>query len=449
MRFFEILPLLLLVVERVSTAHFNGGSITWAPVNPVPQVNATSVTITITQHYSWGYPLITCAANVPISTPGRSSQTGKLSCVVDCSTDGGYSNKSIDILTDCQSASSVLGMMTSERSVNVTLQAGAHFSVAYQGSAWRPLNSPSVSGSAWSILCSIDLRLRPDGLINTPPVSSVASPQYVVPNNTVQIQIPVSDVNPTDDVRCRWATYSQGYRRRRRTSELNEEESSEIIQFVQKHRIEKRGGAKNCNDPACKTYCVKDCLCTCTVCQGTTCTSGGDTQCGTKSFCPKIATTTTRTTQTTTTVVTTASPATTTETLGTFPSTSSFPSQQAVDECGGICFPKAAPNSTTLSNCTLSFTGLIPNTWYAVAVQVNTFSLSLVVIEEIDSLCLGRRFLQYEQHDTDEFCSCSISNLCSSHSCVSKRSDDFSSDRLFRGTNWCPDHFGIVDYKQL
>jgi hypothetical protein len=29
------------------------------------------------------------------------------------------------------------------------------------------------------------------------------------------------------------------------------------------------------------------------------------------------------------------------------------------------------PIGTTLSNCTLSFTGLISDTWYAVAIQVN------------------------------------------------------------------------------
>ena len=368
MQFFNVLSLLLLIVDSVFAAHFNGGSITWAPVNPISQANATSVTITITQHYSWGYPLITCATNVPISTPGRSSQTGKLSCVVDCSTDGGYSNKSIDILTDCLSANSVLGMMTSERSVNVTLQAGAHFSVAYQGSAWRPLNSPSVSGSAWSILCSIDLRLRPDGLINTPPVSSVASPQYVVPNTTVQIQIPVSDVNPTDDVRCRWSKYIQGYRRRRQI-QFDEEQQTE--NFLHRHYIERRG-TKDCTDPACQSVCSKDCKCSCSICVSSNCATGSNWKCATNPSCPQVSTTT-RTTRTTTSATTTLSPATTTETLGTFPSTSSFPSRQAVDECAGICFPKGTPNTTILSSCTLSFTGLIPNTWYAVAVQVEDF----------------------------------------------------------------------------
>ncbi len=62
---------------------------------------------------------------------------------------------------------------------------------------------------------------------------------------------------------------------------------------------------------------------------------------------------------------------TTIDTPGTLKSTSSYPARQAIDECGGICYPSSVPNGTTLSNCALSFTGLIPGAWYAVAIQVN------------------------------------------------------------------------------
>jgi hypothetical protein len=51
--------------------------------------------------------------------------------------------------------------------------------------------------------------------------------------------------------------------------------------------------------------------------------------------------------------------------------TSSYPNIQPINECGGICYPSSVPSGTTLSGCTISFTGLIPNTWYAVAVQVS------------------------------------------------------------------------------
>ncbi|CAF3567506.1 unnamed protein product [Rotaria sp. Silwood1] len=197
-----ILFLIILLLFPISDeVHFNGGNIRWAPINPYN--NSSSVQISIIQSYWWTYPTITCATNVPISTSGRSSANANLTCIADCSTDGGYSNKPVNILTDCTSFSSSLGILTSQQSVNITLNASAHFYVAYQGSAWLALNNPPKSGLYWSILSFIDLRMRPDGFINTPPVASVVSPQYAIVNKTLQIQIPVSDSNQGDDIRCR------------------------------------------------------------------------------------------------------------------------------------------------------------------------------------------------------------------------------------------------------
>lgn len=356
---------LLVIVQFAVGLHFNGGTITWAAVDPYS--NASSLVVTITQTYSWGYPRITCANDVPITTSGRSTQNDNLTCVVDCTTDGGYSAHPIDILTDCTSSSSSLGMMTSQKSKNVSLSRDAYFSLAFQGSAWRGLSYPAVDGLDWSILSAIDLRRRPDGFINTPPVASVASPQYAIVNQTTKITIPVSDVNTGDDVRCRWSIYRSGYRRRRRLVHITEEEEEEDPKdlYIQGHTRQKRG-TKPCGDKACKTQCGKDCDCDCTICSNTNCKKGGDDRCKSDPVCPPLSTTT-RTTRTTTS---TSSVPTTSETAGTKRSTSSFITRQAIDECGGICFPSSTPAGTTLSNCTLSFTGLIPNTWYAVAIQV-------------------------------------------------------------------------------
>jgi hypothetical protein len=215
----NLLLFLFLCCIGINGYHFNGGTITWQPI--YPNLNLSSVPITITQTYSWSYPSVTCATNVPASTSRYSSTNANLICVTDCSTDGGYSTKPISILTDCQSVNPSLGMLTSQRSVNITLTADAHFYVANVGSAWLALDTPPVSGLEWSIVCSIDLRMRPDGIINTPPVANVVSPQYAVVNQTTQITIPVSDVNAGDDVRCRWSTVTAGSRRRRRSDEDN------------------------------------------------------------------------------------------------------------------------------------------------------------------------------------------------------------------------------------
>ena len=190
-------------IAAIESTHFNGGTITWSPVDPTS--NSSSVVITITQTYSWTYPSVKCDINVPQSTNNSNYYTVNLTCVANCITDGGYTAKPITILTDCTSSSSSVGIMTSQRSVNITLTAGAHFTIAFRSLAWRKLSSSSNNFPTWSIVSLIDLRRRPDGDINTPPVSTIASPQYVVVNRTTQILIPVSDVNNGDDLRCRWA----------------------------------------------------------------------------------------------------------------------------------------------------------------------------------------------------------------------------------------------------
>lgn len=329
--------------------HFNGGTIRWMPVDPY--CNGSSTTITIIQSYWWSYPIITCATNVPISTAGRSSQNRNLTCITDCSTDGGYSIMPVDILTDCTSTSSPLGMMASQRSVNTTLTPNAHFYLAHVGSAWIALNYPAQSGLQWSLTTFIDLRKRSDGYINTPPIASVASPQYVVVNKTTQIQIPVSDVNAGDDIRCRWSIYTPGYRRRKRWDEdeerINDEDDAQLYKAAVKneetiHTRKKRGKCSGCG-----SVCAYNSNCCCSMCASTTCT--GST-CTSTAGCPVVSTTV--------------------ETPGTLMSTLSYPTRQPIDECGGICYPASVPSGTTLPNCTLSFTGLQTGSWYGIAIQV-------------------------------------------------------------------------------
>jgi hypothetical protein len=201
--------IILLVITFVFSitikgTHFSGGTIVWAPADPY--TNASTVVITIMQTYAWVLSHVHCNANVPISTSSWSSGNVSLICIGNCSNDGGYSARPLNILTDCISSISSLDMMTSQRSKNVTLTVGAYFTIAYRGGAWRTLdNSYGTSGGSWSIASLINLRRRSDGILNTSPVSSVVSPQFAVVNRTTRIKIPVYDVNISDDIRCRWA----------------------------------------------------------------------------------------------------------------------------------------------------------------------------------------------------------------------------------------------------
>ena len=94
-----------------------------------------------------------------------------------------------------------------------------------------------------------------------------------------------------------------------------------------------------------------------------------------------ITSTTDTTTTTTSTQSSTTISLTTTETIGTLKSTSSYPVRQAINECGGICYPGSVPNDTTLSNCTITFTGRRAGVWYAVAIQVRISDNDTVELE--------------------------------------------------------------------
>ncbi|CAF3486205.1 unnamed protein product [Rotaria sp. Silwood1] len=280
--------------------------------------------------------------------------------MADCSTDGGYSTKPIDILTDCTSTSSSLKMMTTERSKNITLSADAHFYLSYRGNAWLSLNDPAQPGLDWSIVTYTDLRKRPDGFINTPPVAKVVSPQYTIVNKTIQIKIPVSDANAGDDVRCRWSKYTSGYRRRKRYNnkdpaalKYTDENYKRLVELS--NDIQIRWKRFLWSNP-CDTLCAYNCPCSGTTCVGTNC---GSTNCPILDVFGGCTATTTG--------------HTTTETPGTPKSTSSFPIRQAIDECANICYPRGVPNDTTLSNCSITFTGPKAGVWYAVAIQASRF----------------------------------------------------------------------------
>ncbi|CAF3834577.1 unnamed protein product [Rotaria sp. Silwood1] len=253
-----------------------------------------------------------------------------LTCVDSCSTDGGYSNAPINILTDCISNSLALGTMSSERSSNITLSANATFSMAYQSSYWPSLNDPPLGNFSWSMLCSIDLRMRPDGFMNTPPLATIVSPQFVIVNTTTTIQIPVSDVNSGDDVRCRWSVHQPGYRRRRRSFE-NDDTMHLYTTYMYPNLVADEEIAHIRRKRSCvrcgSTVCLVGCNCDCPGCRGTTCTNN---TCTTNPSCPVRPTTTTKRT------------------------TISYPNHNPIDECGDICYPNAVPANTTLYNCSVT-----------------------------------------------------------------------------------------------
>ena len=191
----------LLFLTPIQSAHFRGGTIYWIPVDPT--TTSSTVVVTVIQTYLWRLSAVPCVYT-------GFATSGYIPCVTDCSTSGNYTSTTLSAQTTCISSSPSIDAMTGQGIRNIALDAESHFTIAYQGNAWISLvNSYSLGGGKWSISTVIDLRRRADGIFNTPPMSYVQSPQYVVLNRTKSISIPVLDVNQGDDVRCRWAHYSR------------------------------------------------------------------------------------------------------------------------------------------------------------------------------------------------------------------------------------------------
>jgi hypothetical protein len=86
----------------------------------------------------------------------------------------------------------------------LTLPLGATFTIGFTRNAWLVL---AIGGNGpWQVTSKIDLTIRPDGIINTSPVTSTLPVFY----RTINVQhvhvIQMADADTTDTLRCRWAT---------------------------------------------------------------------------------------------------------------------------------------------------------------------------------------------------------------------------------------------------
>ncbi|CAM6001833.1 unnamed protein product [Sphagnum balticum] len=95
-----------------------------------------------------------------------------------------------------------------QRTDDVILANGSYFTIAYASDGWRNLSLPSgVSANNWSLSTVIDLRVRPDGTWNTPPIATMISPVYIPVGVQQTILIPTIDAD-NDNIRCRFASGS-------------------------------------------------------------------------------------------------------------------------------------------------------------------------------------------------------------------------------------------------
>ncbi|CAF1495397.1 unnamed protein product [Didymodactylos carnosus] len=196
------------LISIIESAHFNGGSVTFRPLNS--SATGSTVSILITQTYIWTYPIIYCDnsiiasqtfVNLSSTYPGYS-----LTCISSCTTAIGYSP--LSVYSPCTDFSDPLELTIGQRSDVVALQSTDHFTIAFQNDAWYHLALPATPvNPSWSLACTIKLLVRPDGTINTSPEAVMVSPINIPVGTTQYVVIPVSDAD-NDNVRCRFANGS-------------------------------------------------------------------------------------------------------------------------------------------------------------------------------------------------------------------------------------------------
>ncbi|CAF1153971.1 unnamed protein product [Rotaria sordida] len=205
--------LLLLLASSIQASHFDGGTIRWTPVNR--SATTTPIQVVITQTYTYTLSLVTCSVGSQIGST-TFGYNFNLWCTYNCgATSAGY--VAPPVLGYCTGTSPGLNLAFSQRSDIVSLDANDYFTVSHSIPStstigfYRPL-SLSTGGtsttSRWNITASIDVRVRPDnGLINTPPLAKVMSPQGIPFNISTQIVISTFDIDG-DNVQCRWSNSS-------------------------------------------------------------------------------------------------------------------------------------------------------------------------------------------------------------------------------------------------
>ncbi|CAF3340862.1 unnamed protein product [Rotaria sp. Silwood1] len=186
-------------------AHFRGGIISWRPLNSTP--SGSYAQILIHQRYFWNRqwgsftPPYCSESTVAAQTliPVSSSMT----CLQNCSSSNYSPLSTVMTSTDCDS-NSLIQSWAGERYDTVSLPLTTSITIGFVSSAW--FNSLYIGGGGgWSIVNRLNLAVRPDGYINTSPVTNTL-PVVFVPVNTQTVHVvQMADNDATDVLKCRWS----------------------------------------------------------------------------------------------------------------------------------------------------------------------------------------------------------------------------------------------------
>ncbi len=160
------------------------------------------------QRYAWRRSAFSPACTAASIAAGAliGSGTGNLQCYAggSCSS---FSSVSADV--NCTDFSATTDYSLGEKYTTYTLPLNRKFVVAFTSSAWLAL--AIGGGGTWTVTNQINLVIRPDGLINTSPVTSTLPVIYQTVNVSHVHVIQMSDADTTDILRCRWANDNTTY----------------------------------------------------------------------------------------------------------------------------------------------------------------------------------------------------------------------------------------------
>jgi hypothetical protein len=190
----------------VQSEHFYGGTVTWKPM--ITNTTDSTIPIMFIQSYQWklswtnshGAGTAYCDQTIILNqSPKIPGTTYTLTCVSSGSC-GGYTDISINEY--CTDFSTLVDSSSGQISTVQNITAGSSFCVAFQAGSWTTVMSTQcLSGrkkrerskrqstltqtgcfssmADWSVGCCVDLTVRPDGFINTPPVATIISRMYM------------------------------------------------------------------------------------------------------------------------------------------------------------------------------------------------------------------------------------------------------------------------------
>jgi hypothetical protein len=190
MRLLTAYIILLVYCKYFSSAsHFRGGWISFIPVAD----HGTHVTIQFTASWVWRWNSVGGNIGTQVSV------SGTIRCLQGCNT--AWSPTSIGTVDFVGKAvSNPENWIQGEKTWNADLPKVPVYRAAYSICCWISLSFGGAPVAEISVM--LDTRNRPDGKINTAPVSSIAALVKLRRGTTFQLTIPWSDAD-ADTVRCR------------------------------------------------------------------------------------------------------------------------------------------------------------------------------------------------------------------------------------------------------